>query len=45
MSGILRWGERAVPERPTIVVELFHGSNEEAKQRAQVQLFRVGHPL
>eukprot|EP00434_Breviolum_minutum_P005169 symbB.v1.2.004557.t2/scaffold245.1/size253980/14 len=33
---ILRWGERAVPERPTIVVELFHGSNEEAKQRAQV---------
>ena len=33
--GILRWGQRAVPERPVIVVELFAGSGEAAKLRAQ----------
>lgn len=32
---ILRWGQRAVPERPVIVVELFAGSGEAAKLRAQ----------
>lgn len=32
---ILRWGQRAVPERPIIVVELFAGSGEAAKLRAQ----------
>ena len=40
--GILRWGQRAVPERPVIVVELFAGSGEAAKLRAQDDGFRDG---
>eukprot|EP00913_Durusdinium_trenchii_P002277 g2102.t1 len=34
---LLRWGERQVPERPVIVMELFRGTSEEAKRRSQEQ--------